>query len=97
MRPISNAMYLKKKLNSFSPAIQKNLEKHLDARLNAYRQVRGDGNCFFRAFAFSFIASKETYQFNSIFSHLDLVTLDKCQLQTIPKEFKQFYNHNLLK
>jgi hypothetical protein len=64
-------MYTKKKVNSFSQNIQKKLEKQVDEHLNAYRQVRGDGNCFFRAFAFSYIVNKQTVRFSQIFSFLD--------------------------
>ena len=59
VRPISNAIILDKKLKSFSPSIQTTLKKYISKELNAYRQVRGDGNCFFRAFAFTCIASKK--------------------------------------
>ena len=55
MRPISNANFIVKKLNTFPEKIKSKLKNSIYKELNAYRQVRGDGNCFFRAFAFHYI------------------------------------------
>jgi len=29
----------------------------VDKKLNAYRKIRGDGNCFFRALAYSYLSN----------------------------------------
>jgi hypothetical protein len=90
-------MYLKKKLNQLTPTVKSKLEQKMDKNINAYRQVRGDGNCFFRALAFSYIANKETHKFDEIFTHLKNVSLTSCQKGTIPKDFQPYYQESLLK
>ena len=73
------------------------LKKVLDTSLNAYRQVRGDGNCFFRSFAFSYLANLQSKRASEAFSMLDEVCLEVCSKQSIPKEFASFYEDSLLK
>jgi len=97
VRPISNAIFLDKKLKSFSPAIQTTLKKYMSKELNAYRQVRGDGNCFFRAFAFTCIASKKKHELEGIFPLLDKIKLDSCKPASIPPAFRPFYDDKQLK
>jgi hypothetical protein len=47
----------------------------LERSLNAYRQVRGDGNCFFRAFAFTYITNVNSNKLAQIFAHVGEVSL----------------------
>ena len=57
---ISAAQDLEAKIDSFkSKKVQKELSKVLKG-LNSYRQVRGDGNCYFRALAFAYLNSLES-------------------------------------
>ena len=96
-KAISNAMVLKKKLNQLNQSIRGKLEAKIDKNINAYRQVRGDGNCFFRALAFSYITNRKTAYFEDIFTHFKDLSLESCRKETIPKEFQPFYNDRLLK
>lgn len=57
----------------------------MDKKINAYRQVRGDGNCFFRALAFSFITNTKYTKFDYIFTRIDEISLESCRKDTIPK------------
>ena len=60
VQAISAAQDLTVKMESFkNKKLQEELEKAMEG-LNSYRQVRGDGNCFFRAVGFAYIASKES-------------------------------------
>jgi hypothetical protein len=97
VRPISSAIPRAKKLNHFSSAINKQLEKELDSNLNVYRQVRGDGNCFFRAFAFTYISGLRSTRLEDIFPYLNKISLQVCAEDSIPKEFKPFYKDSLLR
>lgn len=97
VRAISNAVFLKKKLGQLKEEPRKKLEKAIDRKINSFRQVRGDGNCFFRALAFSIISNKKTTKFEDIFEDFDDISLDFCKKETIPKEFKEFYRNDLLK
>jgi hypothetical protein len=48
--------------------------------------VRGDGNCFFRAFSFSYICSlKDLSNVSEVFYMLDEIDLTICDKQSIPK------------
>ena len=57
----------------------------MDRNINAYRQVRGDGNCFFRALAFSYITNKKRVSFDEIFTNIDDISLESCKKDSIPK------------
>lgn len=68
---ISNAQALSDKIGSFKNA---KVRKELADRLkdyNSYRQVRGDGNCFFRAVAFSYFSAIAEPSVKNCFSMLD--------------------------
>lgn len=84
-KAISIGMMIKKKLNQLNPDIKGKLEKKMDRNINAYRQVRGDGNCFFRALAFSYISNKKRVSFEEIFTNIDDISLESCKKETIPK------------
>ncbi len=69
-----------------------------DKHLNAYRKIRGDGNCFIRALAYSYLSNvKDLSDVNATFYHLEDIDLTVCVPQSIPKEFKPFYNDKFLK
>lgn len=69
-----------------------------DNHLNAYRKIRGDGNCFFRALAYSILSSvKNLSNVEETFYHLNDIKLTICHEQSIPKEFRPFYKEDLLK
>ena len=69
-----------------------------DKHLNAYRKIRGDGNCFIRALAYSYLSNvKELSDVNAVFYQLEDIDLTICIPKSIPKEFKPFYNDKLLK
>ena len=75
---ISNAQDLNDKISHFkSTKVKKELSESLKF-LNSYRQVRGDGNCFFRALAFSYISSLAEPSFTNCFAFLDDVSLSCC-------------------
>lgn len=84
VRALSNAVFLKKKLDHFDPSTRDKLSKKMDKGINAYRQVRGDGNCFFRALAFSIISNKKVTYFSDIFTKISDISLDWCKKETIP-------------
>lgn len=66
--------------------------------LNTYRKIRGDGNCFFRALAYSILSSaKNLSNVEETFFHLDDIKLTSCHEQSIPKEFRPYYKEDLLK
>ena len=75
VQPISNAMPIAKKINTLQSQPKNRLKECIYPSLNAYRQVRGDGNCFFRAFGFSYIANIASTQVETVFSLLDEISL----------------------
>ena len=79
VKAISVAMVVRKKLNQLKPEVKRKLDKKMDNNINAYRQVRGDGNCFFRALAFSYITNKKVLWFEDIFVHFKDIQLDSCR------------------
>ena len=85
VKAISVAIMLQKKMNQLNPDIRKKLEKKMASNINAYRQVRGDGNCFFRALAFSYITNKKIPYFKDIFVHINEISLESCKKDSIPK------------
>lgn len=95
--PISYAMHISKRKNQLAPKVKSKLDKALDPKLNAFRRVRGDGNCFFRAFAFSYITNCRHWRWESVFSHLKEVSMETCHEKSIPKEFQPYYKDALLK
>jgi hypothetical protein len=97
VRALSNAVRIKKKLDHFDPVIRNKLVKNMDQEINAYRQVRGDGNCFFRALAFSIISNKKLTYFKDIFRYIDDIELNSCKKESIPQQFKEFYRDDLLR
>lgn len=69
-----------------------------EKKLNVYRKIRGDGNCFFRALAFEILSvSRELAKIEETFFELKDLQLTVCHEDSIPKEFRGFYNDNLLK
>ena len=97
VQPISIAMPIDKKINALQPQPKSKLKECILSTLNAYRQVRGDGNCFFRAFGFSYIANIASTQVGTVFSMLDEISLESCFKQTIPKDLQPFYSDRVLK
>jgi len=97
VRPISNAILLRKKMNDLNQKVRIILPKHLNSKINAYRQVRGDGNCFFRAFAFSYITNRKVIYHDDLFTYLKNVSLLTCNPKSIPKQFGPFYKDEILK
>jgi len=59
---IDKAENIDKKIQSFKNENVRSKLKETLTGLNTYRKVRGDGNCFFRAIAFTYLsnARKET-------------------------------------
>lgn len=94
---ISNAEDLEAKIESFKDEnIRTELKAHL-AHLNSLRKVRGDGNCFFRALAFCYLAEAIEPSVKSCFGLLNSISLTCCYPESIPADFKPFYEHNFLK
>lgn len=93
---ISNAEDLEKKIESFTnEKVKKRLCEKL-IKVNSYRKVRGDGNCFFRALAFSYISSIKEPKFYNCFKYIDEISLTCCYPESIPKDFSKFYTHSFL-
>ena len=97
VQAISAAQDLTVKIESFkSVKVKEELEKVMEG-LNSYRQVRGDGNCFFRAVGFAYIANKESTSIEECFSMLREVSLTCCFEKSIPRDLKKFYDDQFLK
>ncbi len=97
------AIQLAKKLDSTLQAkFEKNPEllKQLLSKLSeygSYRQIRGDGNCFFRAVAFFYLCSLKDIHYQICFPLIKSIELTTCRRDSIPKEFKPYYKEHFLK
>lgn len=67
MQPVSIVRPLSTKTNQLPIEVSTKLTK-LTQNLNCHRQIRGDGNCFFRAFAFMYISNLKTVDYKKCFS-----------------------------
>lgn len=99
MNPIQAATALDTKINSLMKCDQAKQFSSLAEKYgyNAFREVRGDGNCFFRAVAFITLHSLKSTSFSKCFPQFGKVQLTTCKADSVPKNMKQYYEETVLR